>query len=243
MRPGVQSLYGELRTTFYNPHEVKRRRRTSRSQLKTLEKAFSENPKPDANARLLLAQKLSMKPRWIQVWFQNRRAKNKQVNATTNTSNSIQRDTSGFAHDHPSSPHPVRHDNALFSEMFFTGSGRLDQQNAEIGLNTDNTGEDSQRGSLNPHTGQTTFAADPSSQSRQPVAESTQRSLSTSPHLTHHHRRLSELQQALHAVNAIGVSPHHNDTNSATPLIVGPKSGCLRRLTSLEQGKWIQGYA
>ncbi|KAI8605516.1 Homeodomain-like protein, partial [Dissophora ornata] len=77
MRPGVQSLYGELRTTFYNPHEVKRRRRTSRSQLKTLEKAFSENPKPDANARLLLAQKLSMKPRWIQVWFQNRRAKNK----------------------------------------------------------------------------------------------------------------------------------------------------------------------
>ncbi|KAF9939247.1 hypothetical protein BGZ67_009737 [Mortierella alpina] len=73
------SPHGELRTAFYNPHEIKRRRRTSRSQFKTLEKAFCENPKPNASTRRHLAQSLSMTPRGIQVWFQNRRAKSKQA--------------------------------------------------------------------------------------------------------------------------------------------------------------------
>ncbi|KAF9901985.1 hypothetical protein BX616_002076 [Lobosporangium transversale] len=80
-----QSLHGELRTAFYNPHEVKRRRRTSKSQFKILEKAFIENPKPDASTRRHLAQRLSMSPRGIQVWFQNRRAKNKQANVIAGT--------------------------------------------------------------------------------------------------------------------------------------------------------------
>ncbi|KAG0058067.1 hypothetical protein BGZ89_001624 [Linnemannia elongata] len=75
-----QSPHGELRTAFYNPYDIKRRRRTSRSQFKTLEKAFIENPKPNASTRQQLAQRLSMTPRGIQVWFQNRRAKNKQAN-------------------------------------------------------------------------------------------------------------------------------------------------------------------
>ncbi|KAG0321352.1 hypothetical protein BGZ97_011589 [Linnemannia gamsii] len=77
-----QSPHGELRTAFYNPYDIKRRRRTSRSQFKTLEKAFIENPKPNATTRQQLAQRLSMTPRGIQVWFQNRRAKNKQANTT-----------------------------------------------------------------------------------------------------------------------------------------------------------------
>lgn len=85
------SPHGELRTTFYNPHEVKRRRRTSKSQFKKLEKAFNENPKPDASTRRHLAQKLSMSPRGIQVWFQNRRAKSKHANAAA----SIQADKDG----------------------------------------------------------------------------------------------------------------------------------------------------
>ncbi|KAG0210823.1 hypothetical protein BGX28_008959 [Mortierella sp. GBA30] len=75
--------HGELRTAFYNPHEIKRRRRTSRSQFKTLEKAFCENPKPNASTRRHLAQRLSMTPRGIQVWFQNRRAKSKQADSVS----------------------------------------------------------------------------------------------------------------------------------------------------------------
>ncbi|KAI8328416.1 hypothetical protein BD560DRAFT_379339 [Blakeslea trispora] len=66
-----------FRTAFYNPFEIKHRRRTSRAQLKVLEKSFSENPKPNATVRRILAQQLDMTPRGVQIWFQNRRAKAK----------------------------------------------------------------------------------------------------------------------------------------------------------------------
>ncbi|KAI9480365.1 MAG: hypothetical protein EXX96DRAFT_648985 [Benjaminiella poitrasii] len=68
---------GNFRTTFYNPFEIKHRRRTSRAQLKVLEKSFLENPKPNATVRRILAQQLDMTPRGVQIWFQNRRAKAK----------------------------------------------------------------------------------------------------------------------------------------------------------------------
>lgn len=63
---------------FYNPFEIKHRRRTSRGQFKILEKAFTDNSKPNAKTRQGLAESLSMTPRGVQVWFQNRRAKAKQ---------------------------------------------------------------------------------------------------------------------------------------------------------------------
>ncbi|KAI9280620.1 homeobox domain-containing protein, partial [Umbelopsis sp. AD052] len=53
------------------------RRRTTRAQFKVLEKTFQENPKPSATIRRMLAQRLNMTPRGVQVWFQNRRAKAK----------------------------------------------------------------------------------------------------------------------------------------------------------------------
>ena len=74
-----QSPTGEFKPTFYNPFEVKHRRRTSRSQFKILEKAFMENCKPSAVVRKALAQDLNMSARSIQVWFQNRRAKLKTM--------------------------------------------------------------------------------------------------------------------------------------------------------------------
>lgn len=75
MMEGTNS--GDFRPTFYNPFEIKHRRRTSRAQLKVLEKSFLENPKPNATVRRILAQKLDMTPRGVQIWFQNRRAKAK----------------------------------------------------------------------------------------------------------------------------------------------------------------------
>ncbi|KAF9379353.1 hypothetical protein CPB97_009019 [Podila verticillata] len=72
-----QPPHGELRPTFYNPFEVKHRQRISKSQYKILEKAFTDNPMPNGDTRQQLATQLSMTPRTIQVWFQNRRAKNK----------------------------------------------------------------------------------------------------------------------------------------------------------------------
>ncbi|OMJ26680.1 Homeobox protein HD-10 [Smittium culicis] len=67
----------ELKTSFYNPYQVKHRRRTTKEQFTTLENTFIVNNKPSAETRREIAQKLSMTPREVQVWFQNRRAKEK----------------------------------------------------------------------------------------------------------------------------------------------------------------------
>ncbi|CAE6446478.1 unnamed protein product [Rhizoctonia solani] len=85
--PGVPSEYGGLEyapppgfvTAFWNPYEVKHRRRTSRAQLGVLEREFDTDPKPNADKRRSLAAQLNMTPRAIQVWFQNRRAKIKAI--------------------------------------------------------------------------------------------------------------------------------------------------------------------
>lgn len=92
-----QSPNGDFKPTFYNPFEVKHRRRTSKSQFRVLERVFIENPKPTAEVRAALAQELNMTTRSIQVWFQNRRAKMKhqskgklpvQVNTCTESESS-----------------------------------------------------------------------------------------------------------------------------------------------------------
>ncbi|CAO3597107.1 unnamed protein product [Absidia cylindrospora] len=75
--PLMDPYHGDFRPTFYNPFEIKHRRRTSRAQLKVLEKSFLENAKPNATVRRYLAQELEMTPRGVQIWFQNRRAKAK----------------------------------------------------------------------------------------------------------------------------------------------------------------------
>jgi hypothetical protein len=92
--PSATQTFGghDFKPTFYDPFEVKHRRRTTRAQFKVLEKTFQENPKPSATIRRMLAQRLNMTPRGVQVWFQNRRAKaklqsqqDKQRGVETNT--------------------------------------------------------------------------------------------------------------------------------------------------------------
>ncbi|KAJ3085335.1 Bromodomain and WD repeat-containing protein 3 [Quaeritorhiza haematococci] len=70
-----QTQHGELKTTFYNPFEVKHRRKTSKTQFKVLEEAFNNNPKPTGATRRQIASQINMTPREVQIWFQNRRAK------------------------------------------------------------------------------------------------------------------------------------------------------------------------
>ncbi|KAF9346809.1 hypothetical protein BGX26_001676 [Mortierella sp. AD094] len=147
MEVEFQSPHGELRTAFYNPHEVKRRRRTSPGQFKILERSFSDNPKPDANTRRLLAQKLSMSPRGIQVWFQNRRAKNRQASSTAssgsnNDNNSISTDIADM--DHHSNKNNEQ--DALPGSPF-TPASFSDQQD-EVGLNAEKWSDEDMRGSL-----------------------------------------------------------------------------------------------
>ncbi|KIP01555.1 hypothetical protein PHLGIDRAFT_55548, partial [Phlebiopsis gigantea 11061_1 CR5-6] len=55
----------------------KHRKRTTRPQLKVLEDVYKYDTKPAAALRKKLADELGMVPRGVQVWFQNRRAKEK----------------------------------------------------------------------------------------------------------------------------------------------------------------------
>ena len=50
--------------------DTKKRRRTSPQELATLESNFQSNPLPDLHSRQLLAKKLGMTPRAVQIWFQ-----------------------------------------------------------------------------------------------------------------------------------------------------------------------------
>ncbi|KAJ3883628.1 hypothetical protein F5051DRAFT_133920 [Lentinula edodes] len=61
----------------YTPNEVKHRKRTTNAQLKILESVFKRDTKPNAALRNELAAQLDMTARGVQVWFQNRRAKEK----------------------------------------------------------------------------------------------------------------------------------------------------------------------
>ncbi|KAJ4483260.1 hypothetical protein J3R30DRAFT_3698041 [Lentinula aciculospora] len=61
----------------YTPNEVKHRKRTTSAQLKILESVFKCDTKPNAALRTELAAQLDMTARGVQVWFQNRRAKEK----------------------------------------------------------------------------------------------------------------------------------------------------------------------
>lgn len=68
----------EYNNQYYDQFYVKHRKRTTKAQLKVLEKAFENCPRPDSIMRKKLGEQLAMTPRSVQVWFQNRRAKVKK---------------------------------------------------------------------------------------------------------------------------------------------------------------------
>uniref|UniRef100_A0A6B2LNZ6 Homeobox domain-containing protein n=1 Tax=Arcella intermedia TaxID=1963864 RepID=A0A6B2LNZ6_9EUKA len=59
--------------------QPKKRQRTTPEQLEVLEKVYEREKLPGLDLRKELAQKLSMTPRRVQVWFQNKRAKEKRM--------------------------------------------------------------------------------------------------------------------------------------------------------------------
>ncbi|OLY84200.1 Homeobox protein HD-10 [Smittium mucronatum] len=114
----------ELKTSFYNPYQVKHRRRTTKEQFVTLENAFQISNKPSAETRREIAQKLSMTTREVQVWFQNRRAKEKNsVEKTTfNTANKPTSDKE----ERDENVVRSKHQNNIHTEVFdssFDGTG------------------------------------------------------------------------------------------------------------------------
>ncbi|KAJ2474964.1 hypothetical protein IWW47_006595, partial [Coemansia sp. RSA 2052] len=79
-QPAAPTPGGEqLKQSFYNPYHVKHRRRTTKEQLTLLEGTFEHTPKPSSELRKSLAGTLCMTAREVQIWFQNRRAKQKNI--------------------------------------------------------------------------------------------------------------------------------------------------------------------
>ncbi|KAJ1907138.1 hypothetical protein LPJ81_000949 [Coemansia sp. IMI 209127] len=98
-RPTQQAPLVELKPNFYNPYHVKHRRRTSKDQLALLEGTFKTTPKPSSELRKQLATALHMSAREVQIWFQNRRAKQKNMmlRASSNTGTAPSNDPSSKA--------------------------------------------------------------------------------------------------------------------------------------------------
>jgi hypothetical protein len=78
--PGVDPSLVDFREFYpYIPNEIKHRKRTTPAQLEILEQTFARDKKPNGVMRASLARQLDMTPRGVQVWFQNRRAKEKTL--------------------------------------------------------------------------------------------------------------------------------------------------------------------
>ncbi|KAJ2083127.1 hypothetical protein H4R24_001040 [Coemansia sp. RSA 988] len=67
----------------YSDMSNKKRHRLRPDQTRYLMEIFEKTTKPDADMRRALGKKLSMTPRTVQIWFQNRRAKIKRESMTS----------------------------------------------------------------------------------------------------------------------------------------------------------------
>ncbi|KAJ3072897.1 hypothetical protein HDU98_002702, partial [Podochytrium sp. JEL0797] len=68
------------------PDGRRRRFHAARDQLVLLEQIFQENKKPNAKERIEICKRVNMNPRSLQIWFQNRRAKDKKESGGGSTS-------------------------------------------------------------------------------------------------------------------------------------------------------------
>ncbi|GAM88987.1 hypothetical protein ANO11243_070210 [Dothideomycetidae sp. 11243] len=81
--PAIASLSNPRRpprkSTLTQQQKNQKRQRATQDQLVTLEVEFNKNPTPTALVRERIAQDINMTERSVQIWFQNRRAKIKNI--------------------------------------------------------------------------------------------------------------------------------------------------------------------
>src|SRR6201995_1339695 len=67
------------KSTLTQQQKNQKRQRATQDQLVTLEMEFEKNPTPTAVVRERIADEINMTERSVQIWFQNRRAKIKNL--------------------------------------------------------------------------------------------------------------------------------------------------------------------
>jgi hypothetical protein len=82
----TSEVYGSLKrrnnydlSTINEVSQPRKRQRTTPEQLEVLEKVYENEKLPNSDLRKELAVQLGMTPRRVQVWFQNKRAKEKRM--------------------------------------------------------------------------------------------------------------------------------------------------------------------
>ncbi|KAL1924019.1 uncharacterized protein VTP21DRAFT_7054 [Calcarisporiella thermophila] len=77
--PYFFSQHQSLPHTVAGVTKSRKRTRTTPEQLAILQEIFAANPSPNTQLRLHIARHLDLPPRSVQIWFQNKRAKMKQL--------------------------------------------------------------------------------------------------------------------------------------------------------------------
>ncbi|OAD73466.1 Homeodomain-like DNA binding domain-containing transcription factor [Phycomyces blakesleeanus NRRL 1555(-)] len=77
--------------------EIKHRHRFSTSELELLEELYRRHPRPSSSEKKAMAAKLDTTPGRVQVWLQNRRAKERKAQSSQEHGRSPKRD-SGYPH-------------------------------------------------------------------------------------------------------------------------------------------------
>ncbi|KAL1302399.1 hypothetical protein AAFC00_002799 [Neodothiora populina] len=76
---GSSSRRPPRKSTLTQQQKNQKRQRATQDQLITLEHEFNKNPTPTALTRERIAEQINMTERSVQIWFQNRRAKIKNI--------------------------------------------------------------------------------------------------------------------------------------------------------------------
>lgn len=88
----------------------KKRHRTTPEQLRTLEETYEREKMPNQELRERLAKKLGMTPRRVQIWFQNKRAKEKRSKPSPRSSLQMH-------HHQPPSTNPAHVNSSEFMQQ------------------------------------------------------------------------------------------------------------------------------
>lgn len=87
VRPLLFTEMNPMETFMPSMSSIPGKKRVAKSDLALLNMLFASNPKPNTETRMHIANRIGVSERCIQVWFQNRRAKERKDKGKTSPTN------------------------------------------------------------------------------------------------------------------------------------------------------------